>query len=186
MDHLRDGYILKLCLLQTLKSTQGFLEDVKALGFSPVLIRVLLVLQLMWGREEGVPGGPAWHTHLMACGAAAAVAPEGLGPYVRSLNAGTAVLTSTFLGVPRWSSALSLTTPKSKDSFGDPRITGGMGRGVLWVPRWSESLACGCLGQPRTGGVKALSVSLDQAQTPHLQLWQLLGAKTGRNLQMLF
>lgn len=33
----------------------------------------------------------------------------------------------------------------------------------IWLPRGPESLACCCLGQPRTGGMKNLFVSLDQA-----------------------
>jgi len=38
--------MLKQCLLRIMKLTQGFLEDVKALGFSLVLVCVLLVLRL--------------------------------------------------------------------------------------------------------------------------------------------
>lgn len=64
----------------------------------------------------------------MAYDEAAVVAHKGPGPCcVRSLNAGDPTLpTSTFLGVSSWSSALSLTSPKSKD----PRTIGGIGRGL--------------------------------------------------------
>ena len=124
----------------------------------------------------------------MAYDAAAVVAPKGLGPCcVRSLNAGDPTLpTSTFLGVPSRSSALSWPPPSPRTALESPGPLVGLAGVSVWLPRWSESLAHCCLGQPRTGWMKSLFVSLDQAQSPSSLLWQLLEAKTRRDLQTIF
>ena len=83
---------------------------------------------MQW-HETGVPRGLSWHNPPNGLWCGAAVAPEGLGPCcVRSQNAGVPMSpTSTSLGVPSWSSSLSLTTSRSKNSFGDSRTVCGIG-----------------------------------------------------------
>lgn len=87
------------------------------------------------------------------------------------------LLTSTSLGIPRWSSALSLTSPKSKDSFGDPGIL-GIDRGL-----WQSGLLLPRMAQVRE--MKVCFLSPVQTPIPSLLFWQLLGAHTRRVLQII-
>lgn len=138
---------------------------------------------MQW-HEAGVPRGLSWHSPPDGLWCGAVVAPEGLGPCcVRSQNAG--VPTS-----PTYTSQLVLFSVPDH-----PQVQGqlwGLQDRVwhwwesIWLPQGPESLACCCLGQPRTGGMKNFFVSLDQAPSPSLLLGQLLEAKTGRDWQMVF
>lgn len=158
------------CQLQIVKSTQDF-QDVKASGFSLGAHLCVVTGASVWCysvkrvHPEALPGTP----RLMALWSARCCSPwrvgVGKGPLgaelccIRSPNAVNCILwTSTFLGIPSGSSALSLTFPQSKVNLGAPEsLVGG-----LCVPHWPESLASCCLGQPRGGRTKILFVSPDQ------------------------
>lgn len=101
---------------------QDFREDVKALGFSlGAHLCAVIGTSAECQREEGAPRGPAGTPHLMAPeGLRGAGVATGCSASPAALSVELHFLHTTFLGVPSWSPALSLPSPKSKDSLGTP------------------------------------------------------------------